>query len=234
MPNSNDRLTIDRFSLSLRVDANFLPFSVEELVPGLEQLGFTITDDLKQILKPGAKPLGARVSVDGGIANKADPPLQVRLDMRRGILAVDGKQIEPVIGEYLLIENWINDEMDLNLGQEAKFYETILEGLLTVGIDRNPLETLKRLYTDGGQIQEFSRIIGQDVTNYGIRLVVKGQAPTDDTWFDLRIEPSLQRSNSAYHINAVSRGPQLEPQADEARQLSNKLSQLVSAMEKGN
>ena len=234
MPTSNDSLTIDRFSFALRLDTLFVPFSIEEVTPGLEQLGFSLTEDIERMLTPGAKPMGTRINVDGHIAHKDDPPLQVRVDMGRGVLGVDGKNVDEVIEEYRLIEAWINKELQLNLGGNAKFYESILEGILTVGIERSPIETLKRLYTDGGQISQFSQILGRGVTNFGIRIVTEGTAPMDDTWLDLRIEPSVQRSNSAYRVNVVSRGKQLDTQAEEARQLTDKLSQLVSAMEKVN
>lgn len=231
MPTPNDRLRIERFSFSVRLKTLFFPLSVEELAPGLEKLGYTFPEDIQRVLTAGQRPAGTRVSFSGNIAEKAEPSLQVSVNMERGILGIHGRNLEAVLDDYRLIEDWIGEVFAVNLSEDAQFYEYIFQAMLTVGRDRNPIETLKNLYSDGNHLTKFSEILGRAVANYGIRLVETDRAPTDDTWLDIHIEPSVQRSASAYSINVVSRGPTANHQADEARKVEEVVEGLVSAME---
>lgn len=231
MPNPDGLLTVQRFSFSVRLNSIFFPLSVEELAVGLETLGYTISEHVRATMTPGLRPMGVRVSIGGIIAEKAEPPLRVRIEMDKGILGVDGRDIDQVIEDFRQIENWIAKEHEVDLGSEAKFYESIFEGTLAVGRTRSPIDTLKQLFSDSAYPSKFSEAVGREVTNFGIRLVEKGQAPTGDTWFDLRIEPSVQRSASDYMVNAVIRGPSLLVQVEEVQHLQGKIHRLVSVME---
>lgn len=234
MPISDDNLTIDRFSFSVRLKSVIFPFSIEELIPGLENLGYHILPEIESVLIPGVRPAGSRLRVNGGIAQKDEPALQVRTNMERGILSVDGKAIDAVIEDYSKLEKWIDDELVLQLRDDAVFYEIILEGTLNVGRERNPIETSKRLYSDSVHLSKFGGILEREVASFGIRLVEQDRQPTGEVWLDVRIDPSVLRSTSSYHVNVVSRGPNLEAQVEEAKHWPEKIGKLVAAMEEEN
>ena len=151
--------------------------------------------------------------------------------MERGILGIDGRGVSEVIDDFIALEDWIREELSLDLSQEARFYELILEGSLTVGPARDPIDTLKHLYEGSPHLSSFAKVVGRDVTNFGVRLVEKGQAPSANTWWDIRVEPSIQRGNTAYTVNVVFRDPGRDKVVAEAEGISDRVAQLVLAME---
>ena len=231
MQKAQVQLSVERFSFSIRLDSLFFPVTMEELRLGLEKLDYSLNADVERALAPASRPAGARVSIGGTIANKTDPPLQFRTDMERGILGIDGRGVGEVVDDFTALEDWIREELCLDLSQEARFYELILEGSLAVGQGRDPIDTLKHLYAGSPHLSSFAKVVGRDVTNFGVRLVEKGQVPSANTWLDIRVEPSIQRGNTAYTVNVVFRDPDRAKVVAEANRISDTVAELVVAME---
>ena len=158
--------------------------------------------------------------------------LSIGIQMDRGVLTVNGKDVQVVLDEFREIVKWAS-EIGVDLTADVKFYESIIEAQLNVGKENNPIETSRNMFAKYEQYRKFSEIFGSDITNYGVRLVNAGTSPSSDTWIDLRIDPSVERSNSIYRVNGVLRGPDLDNQMDAAQRIEEKVKQIVITMQEG-
>lgn len=221
-------IKIERFHLSVRLGAIFFPVEFGELVPILQDVGYTVRKDLAERIPD--LPLGAKVVFGGAIAEKADVGRTFRLEPDRGVIAIAGHDIEGILADFSSIEESIEDKLNVKLQEKALFYEFIAEGTANTGKD--PTKVVARLL-EGNRLQsEMSDILGFPVTNFGVRIVEQNRYVTDTAWFDFRIEPLVPKPNTIYHINVVYRHPNKANVVQAAQSLSKTAESLISAMER--
>ena len=226
---SDPKLSVTRFQLSVRLRSIFFPFGVEDIGPGLEQLGYSLDVETLEGL---TLPTGTRVSIIGEVARKIEPPVSVRIDSQRGILGLHGVDIQTVVDDFENLEAWISDNLSLALSSEAQFYEFILAADLAVPQGRSPIDTIARVYSDSDFTARFSNLLGMPVTNYGVRLVGRGDMPTSAEWIDLRVEPMVRRPTASYTVNAIYRAPDKVKVQQRALAIADLVEKVVEEMER--
>ena len=225
------QLSIDRFHLAVRLTSIFFPFSADDIRPVLVEMGYELNPQAERRRLPSAAP-GVRIEIVGTIASKSEGSMSVRIDADRAILAIDGTEVEPVLDDFRRIEQWIQENLALNLERENRFYEYTLTGDLQVGAAHSPVETIARLEPDSRDMySRFSKRIGTQVTNFGVRLVRTGESPGQDEWLEIRIEPSVQRSHTTYYVNVIHRSHDRRSVIEEAPRIPDLVVGIVADME---
>jgi hypothetical protein len=220
-----EKTRIERFMFSVRLRGIFFPLGFSEISQIADKTGFTLTASLRE--KP-AIPSSARLMVTGRIAEKGD--LSFNVDPNRGIITVEGNIIEDVLREFNAIEDLARQEFGLDFTQEGQFYEAIAD--LSIVVYKNPVETVSKLFSGSKILSDFSTILHEEVGNYGVRLVKKGQEPNGEEWFEYRVEPLVAKPRNVYYSNVIYRSKVKDNVVKAATELVEKIQQLIFTMEK--
>lgn len=220
-----EKTRVEKFLFSVRLRGIFFPLGFSDIVQLVDHSGFTLVGPLRE--RPSL-PSGAQLVVGGRIAEKGD--LKLNVDPDRGVINIEGKSIEEVISEFDGIEELALKEFAVNFNKERRFYETI--GDLTILADKDPIETVSKLYSDSKMLSAFSTILKEEMRNYGVRLVRKGQAPDQEEWGEYRIEPLVAKSRSGYYSNVIYRSEDKSNVVRVAREMVERVGQLITTMER--
>ena len=222
------QIKIERFHLSVKLKSIFFPLEFAELLPVLEEAGYTVRKDIAERIPD--VPLGIRAIVGGTIAEKRDAGQTFRLDPDRGVIAIAGQDVSGIIEDFSNLETLVKDKLNVDLQKEAYFYEFIVEGFATTG--RDPTRVIAKLFQDSRLQSEISKILGFTATNFGVRIVEQNRYVTDSQWFDFRIEPHIPKPDMNYHINATYRHPKRANVVQTAKSLGETFEKLLSAIER--
>lgn len=224
-PSYKDKTKIERFSFAVRLQGLFFPLGFGDIVQVLDHAGFTVAAPLKQT---PLLPAGGQIVVAGRIAEKQDIKFNVEPD--KGVVSLDGKTVDGVLSEFDAIEGLVLKEFAVDFKQSARFYEFVAD--LSISVDKNPIATIGKLFSDSKTISFLSTILKDEVGNYGVRLVKKGQTPNQEEWWEYRIEPLISKANTTYYCNVIYRSPDKTKVVDNAKGLIDKVEQLILAMER--
>jgi len=225
----NIQINVERFHFSVRLESIFFPIELADLVPILEETGFSVRQELVE--KIPELPIGGRIVAGGVIAEKRAIKQIFRMDPDRGVLTIVGQDINDVIEDFSKVEELVKDKLNVALEKEARFYEFIAEASASTGSD--PTKVIAKLYQDSKLLPEISKIVGYSATNFGVRIVEQNRYVNDAKWFDFRIEPHVPKPNTNYHINVVYRHPERANVVQAAISLLETVEKLISAMEQG-
>ena len=217
---------LERFLFSVRLDTMFFPLAFSELRDIAGKAGFTLPERLRQIPQMSL-PRGG-VVVSGGIGEK--PNTRFNVEPERSIVTVEGNKVDEVLADFDLIEELAQKEFSVDFVQARRFYEFIADLSILSSVD--PIKAMARLSSWKLQSQ-FSKILGQPTTNFGVRLVKKGQPPDEVEWFDYRIEPLIAKSRSAYYSNVVYRSSDKTRVVKQAETLIDTVKALIAVIEGG-
>jgi len=219
-----EKIRIERFVFSVRLRGLFFPLGFSDIAQLLDKAGFTLIRPLRE--RPSL-PSGAQLVVAGRIAEKGD--LKLNVDPDRGVINIEGKSIQEVLTEFDGIEKLALEEFGVNFNIERRFYETI--GDLTILADKDPIETISKIYSDSKVFSAFKTILKEDSGNYGVRLVRKGQFPDQEEWWEYRIEPLVAKSRNTYYSNVIYRSEDKANVVRAARGMVETVGQLIMTME---
>ena len=199
---SNEALQYRKFRnttirFSLRFNYILFPFDVIELVKQLAKTGYKIT------IPPPPKitPKNIRLTAKGRIAQKGDT--EIELNDERGILAATSSSPELAIKCMNEVLQLMKNNLKVNLDEMAFFYELI--GSFDIETDKNPLEIIAKINENEEYIDQFSKVLGENISNYTLRLVPRGQVPNQTEWFDVTIEPDVIEATSTYRTQIIFR-----------------------------
>lgn len=221
------QIKIERFHFSVRLKSIFFPLELAELIPVLEEVGYSVRSELSQRIPD--VPFGVKVVAGGAIAEKRTIGQSFRLDPDRGVVAIAGKNVNSIIEDFSNLEELIKDKLNVVLREQALFYEFQAEGSASTG--RDPTKVIARLFQDSRLQSEISKIFGFATTNFGVRIVEQDRYVTDSQWFDFRIEPLVPKPSTSYRFEVVFRHPERANVVQQAKSLDKTIEKLLSAIE---
>ena len=87
----------------------------------------------------------------------------------RGLFSIAGRDIEGVINDFIAFEGLIEERLNFNIVENARFYEINFEGLANTGND--PTRMISNVYQDSGLLSTISKTLNMTAANFGIRIV---------------------------------------------------------------
>jgi|GEM_PF-3477437 len=222
------RVRIERFHYSVRLGSLFFPIAVDELAAIADKLGYQSLREVRERMPD--VPHGMRLSMTGPVAIKPSDKRSLRVDMERGVIAIQGVDIEGVIEDFEGLEKGIKDELHVDLATEARFYEFILDAEALVENGRDPVKETASFYSDSKLLARLSPIMGEQIANFGIRLTKKDQYPNSDELLDLRIEPSVSKPKTRYSIAMVFRQTTKSEVIEQAKSIEGKIQQILGVL----
>ena len=216
--------TYRNLSLAVKYASIFFPFDIIQFLQALSRQGFVLPEELMQPI-----PLGRRLDVSGFVARKGE--VAIRIDTSRQVVAVNAMDVKSVVAEVDGVESLLKDELAFDSSGLVQYYE-FLAGL-TVKAKRSPLDSWNAHFSQVPIINEFSEVLGTEVSPLGIRLAASKQAPNQSDWFDIRIVPLFRSAENHHLIEAVFRHSHRNKVLGFARRFEDTLTALLSLVEQG-
>ena len=182
---------------SIKFDYVLFPFDIVELIDYLVKAGYA------PMVPPPPKMLGqnVRLSAKGKIAQKGDTEIEVNDE--RGVLAATSPIPISAMQSLNEIIRIIKEKLGVDLTEKAIFYE--LMGNLDIKTGRNATEMIERISEKNKCMEEIGKILNHDISNYTLRLVPKGQVPSQTEWLDITIEPNIIKPSTTYRVLLIHR-----------------------------
>jgi hypothetical protein len=208
---------------SVRFDYVLFPFDIVELIDDLAKAGYS------PMVPPPPKMIGqnVRLSAKGKIAQKGD--IEIEVNDERGVIAATSSVPISAMQSLNEIIKLIKDKLGADLIEKAAFYE--LMGNLDIKTGRNATEMIERISEKNKCLEEMSKILNQDVSNYTLRLVPKGQLPSQAEWLDITIEPNIIKPDKAYRVLMVYRSKDKSKVEKFIESWMENLTNLIKAIE---
>lgn len=208
---------------SVRFDYVLFPFEIVELVDHLAKAGYA------PMVPPPPKMLGqnVRLSAKGKIAQKGD--IEIEVNDERGVLAATSSIPISAMQSLNEIIGIIRDKLGVDLAEKAIFYE--LMGNLDIKTGRNASEMIERISEKNKCIEELGKILNQDISNYTLRLVPKGQVPSQTEWLDITIEPNIIKPSTAYRVLVICRSKDKSKMEKFIQSWTENLTNIIKAIE---
>lgn len=150
------------------------------------------------------------IEIDGQVAKKDD--LTVDCIPDKQVLGISSNDNEKLLSEFNELEKEISTELGQNVSENAQFYETIIQ--LAIKTGKNPLETMAKIRNNYPICNDFSEIVGEEVSPFGIRMSPSKKPLQSEDWFDFKIEPLIVRATTTYYGNFVFRSANREKVLD--------------------
>ena len=213
-------LRFRRLQLSVRCDNILSPSDIAKLLKALPPKGYSLSREYPSL------PAGGRLSLSGELARKGD--VSLRLNDERDVVAVESSGISSLLKEFSVIEQLLRDKVDMDIEERSFYYEML--AALTVESNKNPMVVLENRL-GSPLLDRLSDILGQQASNFTMRLVPSGGEPDSVDWFDIRIEPFLPDYSTRFFISAVFRNRKKSRVTSFLEGLSGTVKQLISQLE---
>jgi len=162
-------------------------------------------------------PVGLLVVGSGGVG--------VEIDVSRGVVAARGVYPKETLDLFGKIIESISRDLDLNLHENAWFYEIVCN--CSVKIDKDPIEVLFKKFSACYNSEKLE-ILGRKLQVNRVRFGPKSAIPNRPDYYDIDIMPDLFKPKDSLLIEFVYRESQLEPIQKVASNIEDIISEIVS------
>jgi hypothetical protein len=211
------------FRFSIRFNYLLFPFYIEDLLGQMAKTGYTLT-----VPPPPKIPAkGIRLGGKGKIAQKGD--VEIDVNDEKGVLGATSSS--PALAMRSLNEmlQLIKDNLGVDLDERAAFYELI--GGFDVETDKNPLERIGQISEKSRHFGQFNKILGENISNYTLRLVPRGRIPNQTEWFEIKIEPDVIKPTSDYVVSVIYRSKDKSAVERFTQDLTQKMTSIIDIIE---
>lgn len=196
------------------------PTTIKELVTSLEKRGYEINPSIPSPLPPG------RFNVTGELARKGKTSVMVETGTK--LIFVVDDSIQSSIERFEEIISGLIEDHEIDLNEFARYYRFTATYLFKT--KKPAYETISNTIKSP-ILNEFSKIIGEDVSPLVLRLGGTNLRINDENWFDINIEPNFLRDDS-YVINIVYRNQDRSKTKKFMETIENKLQRIIRIIEK--
>ena len=221
-------IRIERFHLAVRMNLLQFPLAEDEVRSVLEDAGYVWSADRTALL--AGIPAAMRVVPSGMVARSEDRECTFTLSPERGVLALQGREIERVIGDFSKIQEGIKDRYIPDWESKAFFYEFLLDANFKVSPERDPIKEMQELHKGSGVFEKLQEALGVPVTTYGLRLAEKGVSPDGPHWLEYKVEPDVGKPRTDYLVNIIYRDDSLQTVIQECRQALEKTERILGIL----
>ena len=219
MSKSQTKMITQDARYGVQLDYVIFPIDIRELRRALAKNGYELSP-VERLPPPPT-----RVSFTGDVARKAETTVTVESD--RGEIGVIGGSLQEAKDAFEELTRVIDSELGLSLYENVGYHWFVVHYKVDTG--RVPHNGITKA-ENKDYIAQFSRILGEDLSSFSIRLAPKDAIPNQENWFDIAIEPDILRKNW-YHVGVVFRNPDRGKTETFVRDLENKILRLIKVIE---
>jgi hypothetical protein len=219
MSKKQTKIVAEDARYGVQLDYVLFPADVRELRRALAKNGYELT----HVERLPAPP--ARLSFSGELARKAESTVILETDSSE--IGVIARSLQDAANAFDDLVKVVSSELGISLNQKVRFYWMVVHYSISTGkAPRN--EILKAENKE--YIGRFSRILGEDLVSFSVRLAPKDAIPNQEAWFDIAIEPDILRED-LYHVGFVFRDPNRDKTETFVKNLENIVFSLIDTIE---
>jgi hypothetical protein len=213
------KVTIQDARYGVRLDYIIFPIDFRDLRRALAKNGYELSH------VANVPPPPTRVRFGGEIGRKGETAVEVESDS--GDIWVVGRSLQEAQSSFEELAKIVDSEIGVLLHDNVKFYWAT--GHYRIATGKAPHSEIARV-ENKEYVNQSSKIIGQDLCSFSIRLGSKNATPNDATWTDIAIEPDTI-DERLYHVGVVFRNPNKEMAETFVKDLENRLLRLIKVIE---
>jgi hypothetical protein len=145
-------------------------------------------------------------------------------------LGVEGRDVSELLGSFNELRRFWLEELKPSPEPQTFFAELYGQGV--VKSVKNPNEVFTDFWASYEKVQKLSKIVGYDITNFGLRLTPKRIDPNNPDWFDLTLSPHVISSTSHYFLNIVWRDRKLEDALKKFKTTEDVIDSVIKEVER--
>jgi len=137
----------------------------------------------------------------------------------------------------IFVENWAynfihySEQLDPTLNVNTHYVELTGKGLVKTG--KNPVKVFGQYWAQFSKMQALNKILGCEVSNFGLRLSPINVEPNSADWFDVRVNPLIVSSTKCYYVNLVWRNRDINKAIKTFSKMDDTIANLILEVEKG-
>ncbi len=191
-------LKTNRITVGVNLDKVLFPITFIELISTLEKIGYTINRGV-----PFPRPIGRFIG-SGQIARKGH--ISVSIDGGDKSITVVGNELSDTIEEFDSILKTLLTDYSIDLDEIHNFYQFVAKYEYKTNKDAFSVISGS---CDYPKLKEVAKILETPLRTFAIRLASTDCVPNDKNWFDIQINPDINR-NDGYAIEIVYRNENKE------------------------
>lgn len=213
------KVTIQDARYGVRLEYLIFPIDFRDLRRVLAKNGYELSH------VGNVPPPPTRVRFSGEIGRKGETAVEVESDS--GDIGVVGRSLQEAQSSFEELVKVVDSEIGVLLHNHVKFYWAA--GHYRIATGKAPQSEIAKV-ENKEYANQFSKIIGQDLSSFSIRLGSKNATPNDATWTEIAIEPD-PIDERLYHVGVVFRNPDKEMTETFVKNLENSLLRLIKVVE---
>lgn len=219
MSKAQIKITTQEARYGVHLNYVIFPIDVRELRFALAKNGYELSN------VGDIPPPPTRIRFSGEIARKAEATVIVVSDSSE--IGIIGRSLQEVKASFEELAKIIGSEFGINLQENVRFYWCTVHYKINTG--KMPHNEIAKA-ENKDYIAQFSRILGENLTSFSIRLAPKDAIPNQENWFDIAIEPDIT-SEKIYHVGVVFRNQERGKTETFVRDLENNMLKLIKVIE---
>ena len=203
----------------VRLNYVLFPIDFRELQRALAKNGYELSP-VRNIPPPPS-----RIRFSGDVARKGE--ITVIAESDSGEIGVIGRSLREAKDSFEELANVIDSELGISLYENVGFYWYIVHYKIDTG--KTPRKEIAKT-ENKDYFEKFSRVLGENLSSFSIRLAPRDAIPNQESWFDIAIEPVILNEH-LYHVGVVFRNPDKGKTETFVRDLENILLKLIKVIE---
>lgn len=194
------------------------PIEIPVLLRLLPNIGYIVPQKLyKGIIEPGE-----------ALAVKGNTELLLNQDNKT--LGLEGNNIKELVERFNELRNFWQEKINPQPPAITHYVEIAGSGFIET--TSKPRENFVHYWSGFERMNAFSKFIGFNVINFGIRLVDQSLEPNSPEWFEIRVNPEIISSENRYYINVVWRTKELANSVENINRLEDIIIKAVNEIER--
>lgn len=210
---------------SIKYDYILFPLSSGDLIDSL------VRSNRGYILLPPPRmprpPIGARLDAAGTLARKGNAVID--FDSAPQILGVES----PIPREAIEVLTETEELLKLNTNFTAedhyRFYECISNYSAQTG--KNPLNIFNKIKPEGELFSSIKNIINEPIATFGLHMCMPSETIEQNNWFDIKIQPDVNKSSTMYDILMIYRNKDRTKVANFLANAEKYIAEIITALE---
>jgi len=216
----NPKVRWRRLRLIERFTNVLYPIDLFELLRQLPNAGYIVPQKIfKGVIETGE-----------AIALKGNVELVANQDNKT--LGIEGHEISPaeIIDSFNELRSFWQEHLDSSQNVETHYLELTGEGLVKTG--KNPVKVFGQYWAQFNKVQALNKILGCEVSNFGLRLTPMNVEPNTTDWFEVRVTPLIVSSTKCYYVNLVWRNEDIDKAIKAFSKMDSTIANLILEVER--
>jgi hypothetical protein len=156
------------------------------------------------------------------------PKTEIYMDGSKRVLGVRSDTILNTVDALRELSSIIKSDLTIDLGKYVSFYEFEIQGLFHS--DKDIYLAFSNLYGDSSDFVRIKKLLGNDYSQFVLKLVPSGKNIDSTEWHEITIEPRINSAGYTFVVRMVCRDPKIDVVLDYAKSTEKTVISLIKGV----